>query len=487
MFADRYLRWDTGIARLPRGNQRSILWPVHVWTVMAPDRMPSALNVFQEAILGLLHTGLRDLDELAKSLDLDRDLVAFILATQLQPNGWIDLHQQVTPLGVQVLLGAGIAEPDLVVQYAFQDAVTGHWLPRLAKQLPELEPLPGTAGVSPEFVIDRDKGSRVRPFLLPPQVKSGDSDKAGAKLALRQFQRDLRRVRLDESEYVHDSVSDDFDFVYSTPTSAYVWCELFTNPMDLEPWLVSDPWRVTEAAVWLRKPLLHRLGQFPGLARRISELIPDTPEPTMAVGEWLGQLELRVELELADLPHLANQPLIRGHIARVLRQLRRLESQNRVHQEELASLAQESMSVLEAILQWMLQRWSVDVSDWPERKWSRKDLAECLRACPVKAPLSKLVVDALCGQDARQVKLAVSRRDRPLKALLTGALLSTCVRSDHPLLELPAQTLQWDRLISFIAMRNEGSHASGQKLDPASIFEMAQFAIDWHEQFKSHY
>lgn len=138
MFADRYLRWDTGIARLPRGNQRSILWPVHVWTVMAPDRMPSALNVFQEAILGLLHTGLRDLDELAKSLDLDRDLVAFILATQLQPNGWIDSQQQVTPLGVQVLLGAGIAEPDLVVQYAFQDAVTGHWLPRFAKQLPEL-------------------------------------------------------------------------------------------------------------------------------------------------------------------------------------------------------------------------------------------------------------------------------------------------------------------------------------------------------------
>ncbi len=485
MFADRYLRWDTGIARPPRGNQRSVLWPVYVWTVMAPDRMPSALNVFQEAILGLLHTGLRDLDELAKSLDLDRDLVAFILATQLQPNGWVDSHQQVTPLGVQVLLGAGIAEPDLVVQYAFQDAVTGYWLPRLAKQLPELEPLRGTAGVSPEFVIDRDKGSRIRPFALLPQVKPGNPEKAGAKLALRQFQRDLRRVRFDESEYVHDSVSDDFDFVYSTPTSAYVWCELFTNPMDLEPWLVSDPWRVTEAAVWLRKPLLDRLGQFPGLARRISELIPDTPEPAMSVGDWLGQLELRVELELADLPHLVNQPLIRGHIARVLRQLRRLESQERVQQEELASLAQESISALEAVLKWVLEKWPADTRQWPG---GREPIGTAPFAdLSINSPLSSVAMRILGGQSRDQIRSAARYRDRAIKALLVAALFSTNQHADHPFIELSDSTLQVDQLLHFVPMRNDGSHASGQKLDPASIFEMAQFAIDWHEQFKSHY
>jgi hypothetical protein len=452
---------------------------------MAPDRMPSALNVFQEAILGLLHTGLRDLDELAKSLDLDRDLVAFIVATQLQPNGWIDSHQQVTPLGFKVLLGVGTAEPNLVVQYAFQDAVTGQWLPRLAKQLPELEPLPGTAGVSPEFVVDRDSGRRIRPFVLTPQVRPGEPEKPGAKLALRQFQRDLRGARLDESEYVQDSVSDDFDFVYSTPTSAYLWCDLFTNSMDLQPWLVSDPWRVTEAAAWLRKPLLDRLGQFPGLARRIADLIPDSPEPTMSVGDWLGKLELRVELELADLPHLVNQPLIRGHIARVLRQLRRLESQDRVHQEELASLAQESMSALEAVLKWVLEKWPADTKWWPAGR-------EPIGTAPfmdlsINSPLSGVAMRILGGQSADQIRSAARFRDRPIKALFVAALFCTNQHADHPFIELSDSTLQVDQLLNFVDMRNDGSHASGHKLDASRVLEMARFAIDWHEQFKSHY
>lgn len=455
---------------------------------MAPDRMPNALNVFQEAILGLLHTGLRDLDDLAKSLDLDRDLVAFIFATQLQPNGWIDSRQQVTPLGVQVLFGLGVAEPNLVVQYAFQDAVTGLWLPRLAQQLPELEPLPGTAGVSPEFVVDRDSGRRIRPFVLPPQVRPAEPQKADAKLALRQFQRDLRRARLDESEYVHDVVSDDFDFVDSTPTSAYVWCELFTSALDLQPWLVSDPWRVTDAAAWLRKPLLERIGKFPGLAKRIADLIPDSAEPTIAVSDWLMQLEVRVELELAELPHLAAQPLIREHISRVLRQLRRLEGQERIFQEELASLAQESMSALEAILKWVLEKWPADTRGWPDGQPPLDHVgADALRDLPIKSSLSSTAIRTLGGQFAKQVKLAAKYRDRPIKALLVAALLSTYRRSDHPFIELSESTLQVDRMLEFVEMRNDGSHASGQKLDPSLVLEMARFAVGWHEQFKQHY
>ena len=58
---------------------------------------------------------------------------------------------------------------------------------------------------------------------------------------------------------------------------------------------------------------------------------------------------------------------------------------------------------------------------------------------------------------------------------------------DHPLIDLPARSLQWDRLMTFVAMRNEGSHASGRKLDPSSVMEMARFAVEWHDQFKLHY
>jgi hypothetical protein len=77
--ADMFLRWTSGPARPQHGRRRSILWPVYVWPVMAPDLGKNELNTFQEAILGLLNTGLRDLNEVARLLDLERDLVAYII------------------------------------------------------------------------------------------------------------------------------------------------------------------------------------------------------------------------------------------------------------------------------------------------------------------------------------------------------------------------------------------------------------------------
>ena len=50
---ERYLRWN---GRSPRGKTLPLLWPVLVWTVLAPQAS-LRLNVFQQAILGLLHAG----------------------------------------------------------------------------------------------------------------------------------------------------------------------------------------------------------------------------------------------------------------------------------------------------------------------------------------------------------------------------------------------------------------------------------------------
>ena len=53
----------------------------------------------------------------------------------------------------------------------------------------------------------------------------------------------------------------------------------------------------------------------------------------------------------------------------------------------------------------------------------------------------------------------------------------------HPLRELPARSLQWARMLALTDLRNKGSHASGQRLDRQHSLDMADFAVDWHEQF----
>ena len=73
---DLVLRWPP--SRPSKQPHVAVLWPVHVWPVVAPDQVP-ALNLFQSAILGLLRSGMRDLAKVAELLELDRDLVRFIV------------------------------------------------------------------------------------------------------------------------------------------------------------------------------------------------------------------------------------------------------------------------------------------------------------------------------------------------------------------------------------------------------------------------
>lgn len=475
---ERYLRWN---GRSPRGKRLPLLWPVLVWTVLAPQAS-LRLNIFQEAILGLLHSGERDLNRLASLLELAPELVAFIIAKELQQMRFVDSRQHVTPEGVKLLKGETGGEPRLTVQYAFQDAVFGQWLPRLSTNLPEAIPREGGRSDRPEFVFNRDSGWVDRPFLLPRKEWAGPPDKKQVLQAWRQCQRAQAQSSQDDTGFVADFSSEDIDFVGEQPIHARVWCDLYINPDDPQPWLVSDPWHLTGAAKWLREPLQKELPRFANLAERIGKLLPE-------VGASNKETELQVELELAAMPHLMKpeHALLREHLGRVLRQRGRLEEQERIHQEELNSLAQECASLLEAIVKWLLERWPVDASDWPRTHWSRQHASELLSQLPLRADLSRQAIAILCGQEARVIRLAVMHKDRPFKALLFGALLCTHEHADHPLRHLPASKLQWDLVFELVDKRNKGSHASGQSMERHEMLEWADFTLAWHEQFKLYF
>ena len=240
---ERYLRWD---GRSPRGKRLPLLWPVLVWTVLAPQAS-LRLNVFQQAILGLLHAGERDLNRLACLLELAPELVAFIIAKELQPMRFVDSRQHVTPEGVKLLKGETGRESRLTLQYAFQDAVFGQWIPRVSTNLPEVVPREGGRADRPEFVFSRDSGWVDRPFLLPRKDWAGPPDKKLVLQAWLQCQRAQAQSSQDDTGFMADFSSEDIDFVGDQPIHARVWCDLYINPDDSQPWLVSDPWHLTRA------------------------------------------------------------------------------------------------------------------------------------------------------------------------------------------------------------------------------------------------
>lgn len=484
MSNERYLRWEH---KLPKVRQTSLLWPVEIWTILAPDTNRS-LNVFQEGILGLLRAGIQDRRQMAKLLCLDENLIAFILAQEIMPNGWVDGRFKVTPAGEDLLSGGIDSQGQLTLQYAYRDGVFGHWLPRVSRDLPDINPLAMGAHRFPVFRNSREGGGEIRPFLLPRRHQVSPPRKVDVLKAWRAGLRDSLRSDGDD-ESVPEILSDDIEIVGRDPSLAYVWCEIIHKPGDHQPWLVTDPWRITPVARWLREPLQADLDSIPGLAGRISTVLPTSDAAVLSAEALSGQIERDVEFHLSrwpalSLPHLS---LLREHLARVLRQKARTEAMNSSSPEELVSLVQECGSLLEALVQWMLEQWPMGDIVWPHDGQNRRAADDLLSMVPIRATLPSTCRALLAGQNFRDVRLAAQRRDRAFKALLFASLLATHSHQEHPLRELDETQLQWERLFALIDMRNKGSHASGKRLQRGMVLPEVEFAIAWFTNFSKYF
>ena len=172
MVADRYLRFDD--SRKP-SQGRPLLWPVYVWKVTYPTQHVMEANLFQKAILGLAQARCQNRLEMAELLGLHHELVAFIIATQLIPNGWMTELGAITSKGEKVLEEVQGASDKVRMGYAYQDAISGDWLPRFTTELPEIEPNRFDERGYPIFLHNRESGQEDRPFRLN-HIKEGTLD-----------------------------------------------------------------------------------------------------------------------------------------------------------------------------------------------------------------------------------------------------------------------------------------------------------------------
>ena len=170
MVAERYLRFDV---KRPF-NGRPLLWPVKVWKILYPIQRIIKLNLFQQAILGLIRARCNDINEMSELLGLDQQLISFIIEKQLIPNGWIvddwlTKGGSVTFSGQRVLEDALDASEEIRIGYAFQDGITGDWMPRFTEELIEIEASRVDHRGIPSFQRDLDSGKEYRPFRVHAQ------------------------------------------------------------------------------------------------------------------------------------------------------------------------------------------------------------------------------------------------------------------------------------------------------------------------------
>ncbi|WEE75768.1 hypothetical protein LZ683_16555 [Comamonas testosteroni] len=487
MAADRYLRFD--VRRPPAG--RPLLWPVRVWKILYPTSRVLKLNLFQQAILGLARARCQDRSEMAELLGLDRELVAFIIATQLIPNGWMSTLGSVTSQGERVLEEAQDAREDVRMGYAYQDAISGNWLPRFTEELPEIEAKRVDERGYSVFLRDLDSGKEDRPFRLK-HFREGSLDTAALFDAFQRYRTDHDHAKQRDDELSARVRIESLSFVEDSAQPMWLWTWIFPDEAGPQPWLVADPFGLQQAASWLRKPLQEVLPRNDGLAKYIADAVGETRSNDLSAEEWLRSLENQIDLTLlADYNWSRKVPIVEGYLASVLRRKASLENQEKSWQEDVTSLLIETHNLAESVLQWLLKRFSVDVRRLPDRsqdnKWTKEMAAGILQALPIEK-LDDESVRRLASQNLREIRNALIRGNSSLKALMFAALLSSVEHSDHPFRTIPPQVLQLDRMLDMADARNKKAGHSGiERVDKEDAIQYANFVIEWVQIFKDWY
>ena len=502
-FAKRYLRFGK---KNPRNDEIHVLWPVYVYRVMYPIPKDKPLNLFQEAILGLCRAQCTDRQEISRLLDIDHELVAYIII-ELMTQGWLDVKGKITRQGENMLdedrgrkgeLSVSRSESsqqELKMGYAFWDAISQKWLPRFMPTLHEIEPHEERNGF-PSFIMERQRGKPISPYQLRSDNLNSESihDKFKQQLfdAHKTYQLDIHHARQlklnDDFPREQEVRMGSIEFISDQPDPMYLWVSIFRNPEVDEPWSIHDPFAIRTNAPWLRKPLLGIVDHEKGLVKQLSKLIGETQPDKQTAEEWLTLLDERIRMEM-----LLEYPYLEKHldIARYMTALKRRQAKAQdgmVNDEDIESLLTDAQKLIESVLKWMLGRWAVDLRRIPDARKhiDEKELEGIYRKMYLNS-LPDSVLEKLSRQKWQDVHSALKWKDQSrssAKALLCGVILSTAENLDHPFKQLDASDLNVLRLLDLADLRNKAGHASGHKFDKDQIMGISDFAIQWTTNFK---
>lgn len=272
-------------ARFAAGKRRSLLWPVWVWDVVAPDGRGRRLDVLERAALGYAELGIVDTARIASRLGLERELLAKVWAS-LRGRALIGGDDRPTRTGRAALEEARVARSQLVSGVVAVDAFEG--LP-VAIQLGE-----------PRFLACEWSGGTP---ILPTGTEGRPGEPirfsvvdCAEELRARPSARDIVRLAADassrrrnprESETLADAELSRFAEQVSVGENcrqAFVWIELAAEELMPEALTVRLP-RPTPRLVRSFLEVVKRVGrEHEGLQRKVVELLGDEAADHAATG-----------------------------------------------------------------------------------------------------------------------------------------------------------------------------------------------------------
>lgn len=483
---NRYLDFTQG-SWVPKGS-KPILWPVSVWEVLVPLESSRKINILQRTILGLINAGKDQATDIALWMCIERDMVAYIISAQLIPNGWLASNGKLTEKGLELIDDEIDRRRSLTSVFIFQDRITGKIWPRIAKDVPDIEPSHFDSKGRPVFEINRNTGWSDNPLSLKKKIShSVELDIEQVKSAIHHHNiavhnQKFLKIQSDKSNEELDP--GEIEILSVKPFDAFVLCRAFEDYESELLWSINDPVGVGSHGEWLREGLLSQFDQDPRIPRYLANLIG---EP--AVNETWVQRDARIVAEanmqifssfhgIDQIPHLAQTM---GVLIRREQEILDTDDGS-IRFENCNSVVSECAKLFEACFKWMLEKWPVTHEKAISSDWNNEDLANIYRG-HWSGILSEKSILELSGQPTKRIwGAAFKYRDiSALKPLIGATLFSLRGHSGHPLTFFQPSELELDRILSLLPDRNKISHPSSIKIEKESALKTASFTKNWIE------
>jgi hypothetical protein len=480
-FFDRYLNFYDKQKTPFKG--RAFLYPVWCWELLVPKVNHSPLNIFQRTILSLIRARKTDTEEIAHWMGIESEMVLYIIAGQLQPNGWLTERGELTDKGRDILEGDMNARRELITGYVFQDGINGNLWPRVVNSLPDVEPDSFNNRGFPDFVTNRERGWKISPFILQssalapalpsPHILKNIIQEGNNAIHNQRVRDDLSDDQLQELEF------DEIEQISDQPFKSYVFC--WAIPDDDMGWSIADPVAITKTASWLRESILDQLDKNPALAKNLRTLVGEVRE-NETWKEMNQRVIADVDLQMfAEFPGAQKIPHLASCLGVLLRREQELAtSPDDARFENCNDLVTQAQRVFEACFRWMLKTWPVAHKKIISGNWSMDELTEAITSIG-SGFLSQDAIRNLSNQKGGSIWYAANKDagKASIRPLVAATFFTLANHTDHPLLSFQSKELAMDKILSLATERNSVSHASSIEIELDYALESAAFTAKW--------
>lgn len=459
MFANTYYR----MSEFPRVKHSQLFaWPVYSKEVYLSSPKGRMLNLFEKTILELIKvTGSRSLTstQIAEWLGLEEDMVLYILTATMQPNGWLDKNFKITSEGIKLL--ESDEDADITSALIFQCAVTGKWLPRVAYESNELEPVGLNNKLA--FKLDRASGRTEQAYQVRRYINAPNEPDEFILKDIIKKDSDARWVAFNVMDGVDSLAKSSDRAILSSKASSSDYILVWADKSSGYKFDFIDPFALSDKANWMHDLFEQASKALPDLHKFVlSRFNPEDEELTYTENLQLMQEKARLEV-LIQYPNAHSINGLIDPLFELLNDKEKLLSNNNSEFSLNRSVINSCGSIVEITSKAILEMYKFKrLSTLPAKHQSNKE-SHIRDLLSNSTELTRDQIKKVLSVNPNKIYATAKGWNSTMRSLLATIFISMKEYPHHPMHFLISDVLLFDEIYSLSFDRDEASHGNNTK------------------------